>query len=88
MQYKLAPIFALVPSSLSVWIDYELEVITSIIEFNLNSDLRVEWPSAAEMMKYAQQLKKHRPNGPIMSNIFGLRDVGRLSCAYFVNTDV
>lgn len=56
-QYKLAHIFGLVPSSLSVWIDYALEIMVKIIELNWNSDLRVEWPIATEMTESARLLK-------------------------------
>lgn len=62
--------------------------MVKIIELNLNSDLRVQWPTPAEMAKSAGFLKEIRPNDPILSNIFGVLEGGRLPCADYVNADV
>lgn len=86
--YKLAPVFSLVPTSLSAWINYAVEVRIKIIDLNLNSDVRVQWPAPAELVKSIRLLKNNRPNVPILSNIFRVLDGSRIPYADYVNADV
>ena len=56
--YKMCPIFGLVPSSISVWLDFGLEVMTKVVLSNCIRDMRIEWTSDEEMNHSANLLKK------------------------------
>lgn len=86
-QYQLAPIFGIVQTSLSVWIDFGLEVLLRMIIQKAHPDMRLEWPTEIEM-KASAALLKNRPNGHLLPNVFAVMDGGRLLCADYINTDI
>lgn len=87
-QFKMGTIFGLVPSNLSVWIDYSLQVLLRLCVKKRHPDLRIEWPSESEMKESAELLSKNRRNGSLLQKIFGVLDGGRLPCADYTDSDV
>lgn len=60
----------------------------SICEKKLHPDIRIEWPTHAEMEDSAKWLKENRPNGQTLFDIFGVIDGGRLPCADYTDSDI
>ena len=86
--YKLCPIFGLVPSSVSVWLDFGLEVMQKIVRTYRDNHFRICWPSEHEMRNSASLLTRNRPYGRLLSGVFAVMDGGRMPCASYSDPDV
>lgn len=87
-QYKQSIIFGLVPTSISVWIDYGLEVLMRIVKNKRHDALSIKWPSHTEMKESSELLKLNRENGQYLNNVFGVVDGGRMPCADYTDVDM
>lgn len=62
----LVPKFWVVPTSLYVWLDFGIEVLTKMLRRREHTDFEIRWPSSEETKVYAGPLKENRRNGPLM----------------------
>jgi len=86
--YRLSIMFGIVPSSVSVWLDYALEVLLKIVTKATNVDFEICWPTVAEMKASSDLLVRNRELGPLLSGCFGVLDGGRMPCANSGDADV
>lgn len=87
-QMSLCPMFGLVPSSLQIWVDYGMEVLSKVFKDKHNGHFNVEWPDESAMKASSDNLVKNRPNGRLLKGIFAVVDGGRLPCADYNDVNV
>lgn len=78
-QYSICPIFGLVPTTLSVWIDYgilDLHKATAHIP-----ECSKCWPSPSQTKEITQLLQLNFPNGHLLRKIFAVVDGWRFPCS-------
>ena len=77
--------FGIVPSSVSVWVDYGLTVLLEVFKDKTVREFRVKWPGQEEMDDSYNLLKMNRKHGHLLPNVFGILDGGRMPCAAFTD---
>lgn len=87
-QHELCGMFGLVPSTVSVWIDYGLTVLLRVLRDKTVPEFRVAWPTVAEMDASYKLLRCNRPNGCLLPDVFGVVDGGRMLCADYSDADL
>ena len=85
--YTLCPIFSIVPASLSVWLDYSLEVLLRVVKKTSRTEFEIRWPDEGEMLASSLLLKNNRTNGPLLKGVFAVTDGGRMPCADYTDVD-
>ena len=80
-QYRLCPIFAVVQSTLSVWLNYAIRVMYNVVRKRSNSNFWIKWLSLDEVRVSANLLNHNRPNGHLLRGIFAVMGGGRMKCA-------
>ena len=85
--YTLCPIFVIVPSSLSVWLDYSLEVLLRVVKKTSRTEFEIRWPDEGEMLASSLLLQNNRTNGPWLKGIFAGTDGGRMPCPDCTDVD-
>lgn len=86
--YSYCPLFELVPSSISTWVDYVLTVQYRVCYRKWHDALRVQWPCKEKIGAPAQLLERDRPNRNVIRGFFAAMDGGRLPCADYTEGDV
>lgn len=86
--YRLCNIFGVVPSTVSVWLDYALEVLYRVVRKPANLEFAVTWPTESEMLSSAGLLETNRPLGPVLRGIFAVMDGGRMPCVSYTDPDL
>lgn len=86
--YELCGTFGLVPTSVSVWVDYGLTVLRMTLRDKTVPEFMVAWPTVQEMDQSYNLLKMNRENGKLLPDVFGVMDGGRFPCADYSNKDV
>ncbi len=87
-QYRTCFIFGLVPTSLSVWLDYALEVLFRVVRCKKRAEFEVRWPKEDEMRASALLLQNNRVHGKLLEGIFAVTDGGRFKCADYTDPDL
>ena len=86
--YSLCPVFGLVPTTISVWLDYALEVLLRVVNKKRHKDFGIRWPNVDEMKLSAELLQRNRPHGHFLGGVFGVVDGGRMPCAHYVDSNL
>ena len=86
--YSLCPVFGLVPTTVSVWLDYALEVLLRVVNKRKHRDFEIRWPTVDEMKLSAELLWKSRPQWHLLRGVFGVVDGGRMPCAHYVDPEL
>ena len=81
--YRLCPIFGVVPSTLSTWLNYSLEVLLRVVHNESNTQFAIKWPSLSEMESAAQLLSRSRQNGHLLRGVFAVMDGCRMLCVAY-----
>ena len=79
--YKLCPVFGVVPSTASVWLDYGVEVMSKVIEGNECKYFAVKWPDEDQMRHSASILEQNRNHDGLLNGVFAVMDGGRMLCS-------
>ena len=85
--YKLCPIFDIVPSSFSVWLDYSLEVLLRVVKKTSRTEFEIRWQDEGEMLASSLLLQNNRTNLPLLKGVFAVTDGGRMPCADYTDVD-
>eukprot|EP00171_Calliarthron_tuberculosum_P023637 IDg23637t1 len=86
--YRLCPVFGIVPSSIHVWLDYGLEVLTRVVRRPELRDFEIRWPTEEEMRSSSALLEHNRQYGHLLRGVFAVLDGGRMPCASYVDADL
>jgi len=86
--YRMSIIFGLVPSSISVWLDFALEVLYRVVTCSDNIDFEIRWPTVPEMQESSDLLTRNREYGGLLSGCFGVLDGGRMPCGTAGDPDI
>lgn len=86
--YKLIPIFGVVSSTLHVWLDYSLEVLTRVVRSPANRDFEVKWQSEEEMRASATLLQNNSQNGPRLRSTVAVLNGGRMPCPGYTDANL
>ncbi len=86
--YQLCPVFGVVQTTLSVWLDYALEVLLRVVSSKHNTPVEIRWPTCTEMQASASLLQNNRPLGALLTDVFAMTDGARMPCAEFTDVDV
>ncbi|KAI0561666.1 DDE family endonuclease [Gracilaria domingensis] len=87
VEYSLSPIFGIVPSSVSQWLDYGMEVMYAAVSDDEYPAFRICWPTESEMEEYCELLRKNRLFGYALRGVFGVSDGARLRVPDFEDPD-
>lgn len=83
--YKLCPLFGVVTSSATVWLDYALAVLLRVVRKKRNTDFEIRWPTHDEMRVSSALLERNREYGPLLHGVFAVADGGRMPCATYTD---
>jgi len=86
--YRISILFGIVPSSVSVWLDFAMEVLQRIVISSHNPDFEIRWPTVPEMKSSSDLLVRNRELGGLLSGCFGILDGGRMPCSTSGDRDV
>lgn len=86
--FSLCPIFGIVPSSMSTWLDFSLEVMSLAVERESRSEFVIRWPTDSEMKSSADCLQSNRKFGKYLSGGSGTTDRGRMVCADYTDPNL
>jgi len=86
--YKMCTTFGLVPSSMSAWLDYSMEVLFKVVTDSSLTDFEIKWPTPQQMEFSAELLRRNRQHGQLLQGTFGISDGGRMPCAIYTNPDL
>ena len=81
--YRLCPIFGVVQSTISIWLNYALEVMIRVVQDTENCEFRISWPSTPEIISSANLLHCNSRNRHLFNVIFAVIDGGRVPCVTF-----
>ena len=76
------------PTTVSVWLDYVLEVLLRVVNKRKHRDFEIRWPTVDEMKLSAELLWKNRPQGHLLRGVFGVVDGSRMPCAHYVDPEL
>ena len=62
MVYKICLIIGLVPSFISVWLDYDLELLYNMVRKNVVEGMSIQWATDDKMKNSALVLEHKGPN--------------------------
>lgn len=82
--YRLCPIFGVVPSTISSWLSYSLDVLLDVVRDKTNREFCIEWPSI-NCIRSSAELLRNGPSGNLLNGIFGIMEVERMPCVSFGN---
>ena len=85
--YTLCPIFGIIPASLSVWLDYSLEVSLRVVKKTSKTEFEIRWLDEREMLASSLLLQNNRTNGPLLKGVFAVTDGSRMPCADYMDVD-
>ena len=81
--YRLCVVFGIVPSSVSVWLDFALELLLRVVQKQTNTDFEVRWPTSEEMKQSAGLLELYHEYGHILRDAFTVADGARIPYAEY-----
>ena len=86
--YQLCPVFGGVQTTLSVWLDYALEVLLRVVSSKQKTPFEILWPSCTEMQASASLLPNNRPFGAFLTGGVAITDGAYLPCAVYTHVDL
>ena len=86
--YQLCPVFGVVQTTLSVWLDYALEVLLRVVSSKHNTPFEIRWPTCTEMQASASLIQNNRPLGALLTVVFAITDGARRPCAEYTDVDL
>ena len=87
-KYNLCPIFGIVPASITVWLDFSLEVLLNVVEKRSRAYFEIRWPTEEEMLASSLLLQHNREYGPLLKGVFAVTDGGRMPCADYTEPNL
>ena len=81
--YRMCPIFGVVPSTMSVWLNYAMEVMLKVVQDESMTAFSIKWPTVEEMRLSASLLQQNRTHGSLLRGVFGVCDGGRMPCVTY-----
>ena len=86
--YRLCPIFGIVPGTISVWLDYAMEVLFRVMQRTELPDIEIHWPTLQEMEVSTRLLQRNRQYGPLLKGVLAVMDGGCMPCPSYVQPDL
>ena len=86
--YSMCPIFRIVPTSISVWLDYSFKVLLRVVKKRSCTDFEVKWPDEGDRLAFSLLLQNNRVYGPLPKGVFAVTDGGRMPCVDYTDQDL
>ncbi len=86
--YQLCPVFGVVQATLSVWLDYALEVLLRVVSSKHNTPFEIRWPTCTKMQASASLLLNNRPLGALLTGVFAITDGARMPYSEYTDVDL
>lgn len=86
--YKLCPVFGIVQSSASVWLDYAMEQLLCAVRKPENYDFELRWSTVGEMQQTSRLIERNREHGGLLRGVFAVEESGRMLCVAYESLDL
>ncbi len=86
--YRLCPIFGIVPSTLSTWLQYFMKVLLRAMKNSSKTSCRITLTNKDEIQDSQLLLRQNTVHGRLLRGIFGVVDGGRMRCASYTEPNL